>query len=44
MSGKVLEYKAKIIKREGMEEEIKGTISILKNLGVSTQIILIKIQ
>lgn len=44
MSGKILEYKAKIIKREGMEEEIKGTISILKNLGVSTQTILIKIQ
>ena len=48
MGGKVLEYEAKTIKREGIEEGIKegikGTVSILKNLGVSTQTILIKIQ
>jgi len=40
MGGKVLEYEAKTIKREG----IKGTVSILKNLGVPTQTILVKIQ
>lgn len=40
MGGKVLEYEAKTIKREG----IKGTVSILKNLGVPTQTILVKLQ
>ena len=44
MGGKVLEYEAKTIKREGIEEGIKGTVSILKNLGVPTQTILVKIQ
>lgn len=44
MGGKVLEYEAKTIKREGIEEGIKGTVSILKNLGVPAQTILIKIQ
>ena len=44
MGGKVLEYEAKTIKREGIEEGIKGTVSILKNLGIPTQTILVKIQ
>ena len=48
MGGKVLEYEAKTIKREGIEEGIKegikGTVSILKNLGVPTQTILVKLQ
>lgn len=44
MGGKVLEYEAKRIKREGIEEGIKGTVSILKKLGISTQTILVKIQ
>ena len=44
MGGKVLEYEAKTIKREGLEEGIKGTVSILKNLGVPAQTILVKIQ
>ena len=30
--------------KEGIEEGIRGTVSILKNLGVSTQTILLKIQ
>lgn len=44
MGGKVLEYEAKTIKREGIEQGIKGTVSILKNLGIPSQVILIKIQ
>lgn len=52
MGGKVLEYEAKIIKKEGIregieqgiEQGIEGTVSILKNLGVPTQTILVKIQ
>lgn len=48
MGGKVLEYEAKTIKREGIKEGIKegieGTVSILKNLGVPQQIILANIQ
>ena len=48
MGGKVLEYEAKTIKKEGIEEGIeegiKGTVSILKNLGISSQIILAQIQ
>ena len=44
MGGKVLEYEAKTIKREGIEEGIRGTVSILKNLGIPTQTILLKIQ
>lgn len=47
-SPQVLEYEAKTIKgegiEEGIEESIKGTVSILKNLGVSAQTILVKIQ
>ena len=52
MGGKVLEYEAKTIKKEGIKEGIKqgieqgieGTVSILKNLGVPAQTILVKIQ
>ena len=44
MGGKVLEYEAKTIKREGIEEGITGTVSILKDLGVPTQTILVKLQ
>lgn len=48
MGGKVLEYEAKSIKREGIEEGmekgIRGTVSILKNLGLPPQTILLKIQ
>ena len=48
MGGKVLEYEAKTIKREGIEEGIeegiRGTVSILKNLDVPAQTILLKIQ
>ncbi|MCI8993336.1 MAG: hypothetical protein HFG80_11560 [Eubacterium sp.] len=52
MGGKILEYEAKTIKREGIEQGIEkgiekgieGTVSILKNLGVPTQTILAKIQ
>lgn len=44
VGGKVLEYEAKTIKREGIEQGIKGTVSILKNLGIPSQVILIKIQ
>lgn len=56
MGGKVLEYEAKTIKREGIKEGleeglkegikegIKGTVSILRNLGIPQQTILSKIQ
>ena len=52
MGGKVLEYEAKAIKREGIEQGIEqgivqgitGTVSILKNLDIPPQIILAKIQ
>lgn len=44
MGGKVLEYEAKSIKREGIEKGIRGTVSILKNLGLPPQTILLKIQ
>ena len=48
MGGKVLEYEAKTIKREGVregiEQGIEGTVSILKNLGIPSQTILVKIQ
>ena len=60
MGGKVLEYEAKTIKREGIaegiargraegraeerEKGIRGTVSILKNLGIPQQTILAKIQ
>ena len=48
MGGKVLEYEAKTIKREGIEQGIeqgiRGTVSILKNLGVPPRTILLKIQ
>lgn len=48
MGGKVLEYEAKAIKKEGIkegvEQGIEGTVSILKNLGIPPQTILVKIQ
>lgn len=44
MGGNILEYEAKAIKREGIEQGIEGTVSILKNLGIPTQTILVKIQ
>jgi hypothetical protein len=52
MGGKVLEYEAKAIKREGIEQGIEqgivqgitGTVSILKNLDIPPQTILAKIQ
>lgn len=48
MGGRVLEYEAKTIKNEGIEEGIEkgieGTVSILKKLGVPTQTILDKIE
>ena len=52
MGGKVLEYQAKTIKQEGIkegieqgiEQGIEGTVSILKNMGVPTQTIQVKIQ
>ena len=52
MGGKILEYEAKTIRSEGvkagiksgMEAGIRGTVSILKNLGIPTQTILQKIQ
>lgn len=52
MGGKVLEYEAKTIKREGIQEGIQigtqigitGTVSILKNLDIPPQTILAKIQ
>lgn len=56
MGGKVLEHEAKTIRNEGIllgrkegreegrEEGIKGTVSVLKDLGIAPQIILKKIQ
>lgn len=48
MGGKILEYEAKTIKKEGMaegmEKGIRGTVSILKNMGIPPQTILLKIQ
>lgn len=56
MGGRILEYEAKTIKNEGikegmekgiekgMEKGIMGTVSILKNLGIPLQTILLKIQ
>lgn len=44
MGGRVLDYEAKTIRNEGIEEGIKGTVSILKKLGIPSQVILAKIQ
>ena len=52
MGGRVLEYEAKTIKREGIAEgraqereaSIKSTVSILKNLNIPQQTILANIQ
>ena len=51
MGGRVLEYEAKTIKREGIrlgieqgiDQGIRGTVSILKDLGIPPQTILLKI-
>ena len=40
MGGKVLEYEAKSIREEG----IRGTVSVLKELGIPMQTIRVKIQ
>lgn len=44
MGGKVLDYEAKMIRNEGVEEGIRGTVSILKKLGIPAQAIRIQIQ
>ena len=48
MGGKVLDYEAKTIRNEGVEEGIeegvRGTFSILKKLGIPAQAIRIQIQ
>ena len=52
MGGKVLEYEAKTIRNEGIEQGmeqgvekgIRATVSILKNLGIPEQTIQVKIQ
>lgn len=52
MGGKILEYEAKTIKREGieqgleqgLEQGITGTVSILKDMGIPTRTIRSKIQ
>lgn len=48
MGGKVLDYEAKTIRNEGWEEGreegIRGTVSVLKELGVTIQTIKVKIQ
>ena len=44
MGGKVLDYEAKTIRNEGVEEGIRGTVSILKKLGVPAQAIRVQIQ
>ena len=48
MGGKILDYEAKTIRSEGVkagiDTGIRGTVSILKNLGIPPQTILQKIQ
>ena len=48
MGGKVLDYEAKTIRNEGVEEGIeegiRGTVSVLKKLGIPAQAIRIQIQ
>ncbi len=52
MGGKILEYEAKAIRQDGINQGIsqginqgiEGTVSILKNLGIPPQTILTKIQ
>ena len=43
MGGKVLDYEAKTIRNEGVEEGIeegiRGTVSVLKKLGIPAQAI-----
>lgn len=44
MGGKVLEYEAKTIRREGLEEGIRAMVSALKDLNIPAQTILEKLQ
>ncbi len=44
MGGKILEHEAKTIREEGREEGIRGTVSVLKGMGIPLQTILTKIQ
>lgn len=48
MGGRVLEYEAKTILRkgreEGREEGIRGTVTVLKELGIPVQTILAKLE
>ena len=44
MGGKVLDYEAKTIRNEGVEEGIRGTVSVLKKLGIPAQAIRVQIQ
>ena len=48
MGGKVLDYEAKTIRNdffeEGIEDGIRGTVSVLKKLGIPAQAIRVQIQ
>ncbi len=44
MGGKILEYEAKTILNQGIEEGIKGTVSILRKIGIPEQTIQNQIQ
>lgn len=44
MGGKILDYEAKTIRREGLEEGIRAMVSALKDLNIPAQTILEKLQ
>ena len=44
MGGKILEYEAKTIRNEGLEEGIKAMVSALRDLNIPAQTILEKVQ
>ena len=44
MGGKILEYEAKAIRNEGLEEGIMAMVSALRDLNIPAQIILEKVQ
>ena len=44
MGGKVLEYEAKTIRNEGLEEGIMAMVSASRDLNIPAQIILEKVQ
>ena len=44
MGGKVLEYEAKTIRNEGLEEGIMAMVSALRDLNIPAQIILERVQ